>query len=205
MDRASQAAATLEKGSKEIGKLVDSITRIASQTDLLALNAAIEAARAGQHGLGFRVVADEVRKLAEQSTRTAVEVQARVRQTQDEVTRVVQAIHQGRETATGAGAVAATVRGALEAIATDLSATVRFASGFAEQSEQQSRQLREVRRRMDEVAGIADRAAEGAQHASAATEQQIASIGELTSASQQLSAAAAKLVETIARFQVNGR
>src|SRR4029077_5635560 len=46
LDQVSRAAATLELGSREIGKLVDAITRIASQTDLLALNAAIEAARA---------------------------------------------------------------------------------------------------------------------------------------------------------------
>ncbi|MGH7645847.1 MAG: methyl-accepting chemotaxis protein, partial [Gemmatimonadales bacterium] len=195
----------LESGSREIGKLVDGLTRIASQTDLLALNAAIEAARAGQHGMGFRVVADEVRKLAEQSTRAAVEVRTRVQQTQDQVARVVQAMHEGRETATGAGAVAATVRGALDAISADLGTTVQFAAGFAEQIEQQGRQMREVRRRMDEVAGIAERAAEGAQQASAATEEQIASLGELTAASQQLSAAAAKLVRTIARFRVNGR
>src|SRR2546430_5427361 len=59
LDQVSRAAGTLEQGSREVGKLVDTIARIASQTDLLALNAAIEAARAGQHGLGFRVVADE--------------------------------------------------------------------------------------------------------------------------------------------------
>src|SRR5205807_750180 len=107
LDQVSRAAGTLELGSREIGKLVDAITRIASQTDLLALNAAIEAARAGQHGLGFRVVADEVRKLAEQT--------------------------------------------------------------------------------------------------SAAPEQQIASLGELTMTSQHLSVAAAKLSETIQRFNVNGK
>src|SRR5437870_11259485 len=45
LDQVSRAAGTLELGSREIGKLVDAITRIASQTDLLALNAAIEAAR----------------------------------------------------------------------------------------------------------------------------------------------------------------
>src|SRR5205809_709514 len=65
LDQVSRAAGTLEQGSREVGKLVDTIARIASQTDLLALNAAIEAARAGQHGLGFRVVADEVRTLCD--------------------------------------------------------------------------------------------------------------------------------------------
>src|SRR5438093_2093146 len=44
LDQVSRAAGTLESGSREIGKLVDAIARIASQTDLLALNAAIETA-----------------------------------------------------------------------------------------------------------------------------------------------------------------
>src|SRR2546425_1148527 len=105
LDQVSRAAGTLELGSREIGKLVDAITRIASQTDLLALNAAIEAARAGQHGLGFRVVADEGRKLAEQSSRSAEEGRARVRQTQDPIGQVIAAMGEGRRTAQGVGAV----------------------------------------------------------------------------------------------------
>ena len=79
IDQASRAAGTLEQSSRDIGKLMDGITRISSQTELLALNAAIEAARAGQFGSGFRVVAAEVRKLAEQSTRAVEEIRARMR------------------------------------------------------------------------------------------------------------------------------
>jgi len=204
MDHASEVAGVLDKESREIGKLVDGITRIASQTDLLALNAAIEAARAGQHGLGFRVVAGEVRKLAEQSTRSAEEVRTRVRATQEQITRVVEAMRQGRETAKGVGSVATTVQGAMDAIFADLNATVQFATAFAFETENQTKRMREVLRRMEEVAAITEGAAQGARQTSAATAQQIASLGELTTTSQHLSDAAAMLSQTIERFRVNG-
>lgn len=204
MDHAADVVATLDGESRAIGKLVDGITRVASQTDLLALNAAIEAARAGQHGLGFRVVAGEVRKLAEQSAHSAEEVRVRVKATQEQITRVVDAMRLGREAAQNVGKVATTVQEALDAIFADLNRTVQFATAFAAETESQTKRMREVLRRMEEVAAIADGAAAGARQTSVATANQINSLGELTTTSQHLSEAAARLSQTIRRFRVNG-
>ena len=204
MDHAAEVATALDQESREIGKLVDGITRIASQTDLLALNAAIEAARAGQHGLGFRVVAGEVRKLAEQSARSAEEVRVRVRETQGQINRVVDAMKQGRTAAQGVGTVASTVQGALDAIFADLNTTVQFATTFAAETENQTKRMKEVLRRMEEVASIAEGAAAGARQTTAATAHQIDSLRDLTMTSQQLSDAAVKLRDTISQFRVNG-
>lgn len=65
---------SLGEKSRQIGKIIDTISGIARQTNLLALNAAIEAARAGEHGKGFAVVAEEVSKLADQSEVAAREI-----------------------------------------------------------------------------------------------------------------------------------
>jgi methyl-accepting chemotaxis protein len=62
--------------TQRIDDIINSVSEIATQSNLLALNASIEAARAGAHGRGFAVVADEVRTLASQSTQSAEQVRA---------------------------------------------------------------------------------------------------------------------------------
>ncbi len=80
MGHLQTAMRSVKKAGDDIEEFVGRIIEIAEQTNLLALNAAIEAARAGEMGRGFAVVADEVRKLAENSAKTAQNVQELVAQ-----------------------------------------------------------------------------------------------------------------------------
>ena len=76
--RTDTIVGTLTEGARNIGKVVELITRIASQTNLLALNATIEAARAGEAGKGFAVVASEVKSLAYQTAKATAEIGAQI-------------------------------------------------------------------------------------------------------------------------------
>jgi methyl-accepting chemotaxis protein len=67
IEQVSQAMHALTASSNQIGKIVNTIGEISTQTNVLSLNAAIEAARAGLHGKGFAVIAEEIRLLSKQT------------------------------------------------------------------------------------------------------------------------------------------
>ncbi|WP_043744710.1 methyl-accepting chemotaxis protein [Paramagnetospirillum magneticum] len=90
-DNGNSLGEILELGtrSKEISKVMSIINTIADQTKLIAFNAALEAASAGEAGRRFGVVAAEIRRLADSVTDSTGEIETKVNQIQDSISRLI--------------------------------------------------------------------------------------------------------------------
>ncbi|HCW52814.1 MAG TPA: methyl-accepting chemotaxis protein [Clostridium sp.] len=82
---------------ESISNMNAAISDIASQTNLLALNAAIEAARAGESGRGFAVVADEIVKLADETGRSAKQIELLVNAIKKKTQNAVEKVNETTE------------------------------------------------------------------------------------------------------------
>ncbi len=69
---------TIRERSEKISLMVNTIIKVADQTDILSVNAELEAEKAGTHGRGFGVVAEEIRRLADQTSTATLEVESSV-------------------------------------------------------------------------------------------------------------------------------
>ena len=81
----AQRLAAINEKAVSINAIVDTITKVADQTNLLSVNAAIEAEKAGESGRGFLVVAREIRRLADQTAAATLDIETTVRQMQGAV------------------------------------------------------------------------------------------------------------------------
>ena len=199
--RSAQVVSKLNGHSAKIGQIVETIAAIAGQTNLLALNAAIEAARAGEQGRGFAVVADEVRKLAEQSrtaTQQIAELIHQVRVDTAEAVTVMKAgineVNNGTEIVSTAGQAFGDIHRLVGLVAAQVKEITAVTNDLAAGSQQIVGSIRHMK---TTTANMAVQT----QSVSDASQEQLASMEEVASASQALAGLAQDLQNTVSRFQ----
>ncbi|MFB8797031.1 MAG: PAS domain S-box protein [Microcoleus sp.] len=169
----------LGESSQQIGKIVTSISQLASQTNLLALNATIEAARAGEQGLGFAVVAEEVRKLAERSAGATEEISEIVGTIQEEISRVMKAMESGTQEVVEGTRLASEAKTHLNAIIQVSREMNSLVQNITRAAAKQTVSAEEISSSMQQVNEIANTTAQKGSDVKASLDDLSGSVGKL--------------------------
>ena len=202
VNKSAEVVEELGKRSKEIGSIVETISAIADQTNLLALNAAIEAARAGEHGKGFAVVADEVRKLAEQSAIAAKNISELIGKIQNDTESAVAEIKLGNASVKEGAASVLETGEAFKIIEEQVYTLNENVQKSIEHIDAVNSTSHAILNAIESVQQNSQKSAEDAQNISAATEEQAATMHEMSNSSHQLAILAQELQNEVKKFKV---
>jgi len=193
----------LVASSTKINEFVETIQKIASQTNLLSLNAAIEAARAGEAGRGFSVVAEEVRKLAENAAKASEQIRELIMRIQEETRTTREATQVGVISVTEGERFIQQAGQALYEILEKADQAATLSVGISTEMEKQLQTLQSMIADVNAIAQLGKNNFENAEQVAASVEEQSSLLEQITTAIQNLSNEAIELRALVVEFKVD--
>lgn len=198
----SQSINILTSRTEEIGRTLNVITDIASQTNLLALNAAIEAARAGDAGRGFAVVAEEIRKLAEDSRKSAIEIEKIIKDVQKDTLSAAKAIDIMESSVNEGNSSTKQAEEIFQEIAKSTEQTYAASKEIQVATISQKDSINSVVKNIEQIVVVSEETAAGTQQVASSSQQMSDGMAEIAKAGDDLAAVAAELQAGVQSFKI---
>ncbi len=174
--------------SRQIAKVMEIINAIADQTKLIAFNAALEASSAGEAGKRFSVVAGEIRRLADSVTDSTDDIEAKVQEIQDSISRLVITSEKG----------AATITGGMDAS----THTARDLDGLVEAASQTRNSARQISISTQQQKTASDQVVVALREIVSASSQTAQAIASVSRISNEMTDMSLNLSELVKRFRL---
>ena len=201
--KTNESIDALTSRSEEISTVLRIIKDIASQTNLLALNAAIEAAQAGDAGRGFAVVAEEIRKLAEDSKKSAGEIEDLVQGVQSYTSSTAELMGQMNSRIKQGEEATAHTKEAFEEITKFYSETLDKSEQILKATKQQTEDIGNVVNIINGVVVIAEETAAGTEETASSSSQLSLGMTNYTEKSKKVSGITDELKSKVAKFKLD--
>ena len=185
-----------------INTFADTISSIASQTNLLSLNASIEAARAGEAGKGFAVVAQEINQLAEQSDTASKQISDRISEILEKANSAVEAMKIGLSNVQDGSEVVQNAGNTFNDIVEMVHEISEESSRMQQIVGKLSTGTSTIADDIDKIEDMSSNVAEETESVSAASQQQTATSHEIAVASDKLAETAQELQSFVVQFEI---
>ena len=177
--------------SKQISKVMEIINAVADQTKLIAFNAALEASSAGEAGKRFSVVAGEIRRLADNVTDSTSEIETKISEIQDSISRLVITSEKGAAGISAGTAASANTADRLGEIVNAASHTTSAAQQISLSTQQQKTASNQVVVALREIVTASSHTAH--------------SITRISQISKEMSGLSARLEELVGQFKLSDK
>jgi len=202
VEETDQALFILNNQTKEIVKVLSQITEVADQTNLLSLNASIEAARAGEAGKGFAVVADEVKKLADQTRQLVANITGIAKQIDVDTEKTVSSINDVKDRVQKGLEIASETQTTFGEIHDAVGHVQTQVVNITTISNQIEFEVSKVATHAHEMSEVSKITSDSSTSVAATSEEQLASMEEISGAAVSLANLAEELQIRLSKFTI---